>query len=223
LMYYALGDPALLENLLARDGVNVALLSFRRSGGLLRVFEQMPHWRLLYHDDRNMIFFRTDAPENAHLFSQPVEQLRYPDEYSRSYTLGYLNLRSTDRKRVVQGIEELMGLEGYDIRANEYIRSRGKQLQLYEKLWDYFRRQHEKYRKLVEAEADFGRLRNIQAAQHTALVLADLARQRQKQAELARDKGAAGRFGALALQYNATAKRYKDRLMTMRPGWGGLW
>ena len=183
MMQLALTDQQLFANLLKRDGINAALLSLSRSSEQFRLFAQLQDWSLVYIDDHNAIFLRNDAPENQKIIRQSPEKLKYPDDFSRNYSLGYIYCYNANPKIVRRGIDYLMATDRYTSTIYNTIFSAGTRLKMYDKLFKYFEQQRRLYQEKVDSKQRFGRLISSVALAHACGMLEQLSKISNKPAE----------------------------------------
>ncbi|MCH9021772.1 MAG: hypothetical protein IID32_03305 [Planctomycetes bacterium] len=164
LYYLVVNNPALYDKLLTHEGVTVALLSNSKSPSIVSLLEQSANWKRLYIDERNTIFFRVDAPENKHLINKPLDELIFPDDFSKKLTLGYALCRfATSPDQLRQGLEHLISIDRFDQKAFNLIYNTGFRLNEHDKIYKYFNTQLEYYKDKVDNRVQLGRLRNVAA------------------------------------------------------------
>jgi len=183
MMQLALTDQQLFANLLKRDGISAALLSLSRSPEQFKLFGQLKEWSLVYIDDRNAIFLRNDAPENQKIIRQNPEKLRYPDAFSRNYSLGYIFCYNSNPQIIKRGINYLMATDRYTPTIYNLIFSAGTRLKMYDKLFKYFDQQRRLYQDKVDSNDRFGRLINSVALTQACGILEQLSNIMKKPAE----------------------------------------
>ncbi|MCK4629493.1 MAG: hypothetical protein KAT56_10850, partial [Sedimentisphaerales bacterium] len=176
MIHFALGELELYENILERDGLNVALLTLRRSKDLFRVFGRSMKWSLLYIDNRHAMFFRVDAPENRELLRKKPSQLKYPDEYSRNFSIGYINCHNSNPRVAAQGAKMLMKVKRYVPTIYDMIYNVGIKLGMQNELQKYFSQKHDLYLDKVEKKEELGRLNNMVALAHSSQLLEQLSK-----------------------------------------------
>ncbi len=202
MIHFAIGELELYENILERDGLNVALLSLRRSRNLFRVFGRSKKWSLLYIDNRHAIFFRVDAPENRELLRKGPSWLKYPDEYSRNFSIGYINCYSRSPKTAAQGVKMLMEVKRYEPVIYDMIYNVGMKLGMQSDLQQYFSQKRDLYLGKVEKKEELGRLNNIVALAHSCQLLERLSNKARKQDE--------------AQQYHNETKYYNEMISSLQ-------
>ena len=176
MIHFAVGELELYENILERDGLNVALLTLRRSKDLFRVFGRSMKWSLLYIDNRHAMFFRVDAPENRELLRKKPSRLKYPDEYSRNFSIGYINCHNSNPRVAAQGAKMLMKVKRYVPMIYDMIYNVGIKLGMQGELQKYFSQKHDLYLDKVEKKEELGRLNNMVALAHSSQLLEQLSK-----------------------------------------------
>ena len=185
-------DHELYGKVLEHEGVNVVLAKNARSTRTIDYLRKNKNWKVLYYDDSFTMIFNVDAPENKHLFEKPIEELVYPDEYSRKLSLAdyYLNNRIEDKTEYYNNIVEadklLTDIDDRYIKPILGMKYQAKaMLRKENELKEFLDGQQSRLEKLVDEGADLGRWSNLETLATVCQYQASLAR-RQKDNESAK-------------------------------------
>jgi len=90
-----------LDQQFKNDGVTLVLASTHAADGVfLTAMEHLSSWRIIYLDNRYILFADISNDRLRSLFDDLMaDKLKFPDEFSRLLTLSYHYIRATDTRR----------------------------------------------------------------------------------------------------------------------------
>jgi len=217
LLTLSAGDPDLYGHLFGREGINVALVSLGRSPSMFKLFMSMKDWKLFYVDERNAVFLQKGSPLNQEFFQKDLAGLDYPDEFSRNYSLGMSYCQTGEPKeKIIEGIRALMSIEHYTPKTHSYIYGWGEQAGMHEELWQYFSRQQQFYRELIDKKEELGWRRNWLALCSSYEKLINLSRKLNRPNETQKYTQ---EFKKYISEYDEKLSEYNEKLLTQDEGW----
>lgn len=110
LLNTALSCPVAFDALLREEGVNAVLMSVRQRVDY-RLYLSLPNWTMVYQDDAYVLLLRRDCAENQELLRKDATELIYPNDFTRSLSVGLRYCASGDSVRRVQGVRLLMSID----------------------------------------------------------------------------------------------------------------
>ena len=167
-LMYAMGaDPVLYGKVLEKEGINVVLAKEANSRRTITYLEKLPNWKTIYVDDRYNVIVNTDSPYNRHLFETDIEQLQYPDDFTRSLSLvDYYVHDSADKdtyRAKLLKAEQLLA----DIDDSNRFLTYGSvyrvkyMLNKKQDVISFFENEYVRLKKLVDENVEFGKKSNL--------------------------------------------------------------
>ncbi len=155
-------DPGLYSEFLKSEGVDVALLSRGQSQVILSLMSRSGDWEQIYTDNRYVIMLRKDSNVNRNILGINPEDVRYPDDFSRRYSVGYRLCHSDKPAEQRKGLALLVGITypHYAPGLYKLVFEVGVKLKQFGQLRAFLKKRYLLHKKQVDSGQRFDRLEN---------------------------------------------------------------